>query len=72
MTAPREDVSRCDEYRDLLEHWAKWWDGPGRENYPADFLLPPLEKTREALTCLACAGESLNGERCAACGRGGR
>jgi hypothetical protein len=64
-------MSRCDEYRDLLETWVAWWNGPGRRSYHDD-LLPPLTRTATALNCTVCAGvgtvEAGDQERCAACG----
>jgi len=64
--------SRCDQYRDLLEAWAHWWDGPGRDRFNGH-VLPPLSDTASALACMLCAGAHEHG-RCAACGRqmGGR
>lgn len=59
--------TRADQYRDLLEHWAAWWNGPGREHYRFN-LLPPVTATGEALNCSICAGEFGEG-RCAVCGR---
>ena len=61
--------SRCDTYRDLLETWADWWDGPGRRGYEGN-CLPPITRTGEALACLICVGVEIEG-RCAACGRRG-
>lgn len=61
------ELSRGDEYRDLLELWTAWWNGPGRQGY-RDPIIPPLTRTAEALACTLCAGESGEG-RCAACGR---
>lgn len=59
------------EYRDLLELWTSWWNGPGRRGY-AGVVLPPLRVTAEALTCLLCKGvgatEAASGpERCQVC-----
>lgn len=68
MTPP--DTTRCDEYRDLLETWAAWWNGPGRQGY-RDPVIPPITATGDALRCGICAGEDLGGERCAVCGRKG-
>jgi hypothetical protein len=64
-TTPK--VSRCDEYRDLLELWVAWWNGPGRHGY-RDPVIPPLARTADALACLACAGIRIEA-RCEACGR---
>ena len=57
-------------YRDLLEQWVAWWNGPGRIGY-RDPVIPPLTATAEALKCLACSGASTlpSGEWCRACGR---
>ena len=63
---------RGNEYRDLLELWVRWWNGPGRQGY-RDPVIPPLTRTASALSCVACPGVSANEaapqERCAACGR---
>ena len=61
---------RCDEYRDLLELWVAWWNGPGRERFNG-VVVPPLTRTAEALACSLCAGVMMDEtcERCAACGR---
>jgi len=64
--APKEPT-RCDRYRDLLEAWAQWWDGPGRERFTG-YGRPPLSDTASALACMLCAGIE-DGGRCAACGR---
>jgi hypothetical protein len=66
-----EDPTRCDQYRDLLEAWAEWWNNVGRYHYEWH-LLPPITKTGEALSCLAChnAGPFEDGpDRCQSCGR---
>lgn len=60
-------MSRCDQYRDLLERWSAWWNGPGREQFHGA-VLPPLTDTAAALTCTVCVGTWAEG-RCAACGR---
>ena len=60
-------MSRCDDYRDLLEVWTQWWNGPGREGFKG-FVLPPLTPTAEALNCTICAGVATD-HRCKACGR---
>jgi hypothetical protein len=61
--------SKLHEYRDTLELWMQWWNGPGRENYNSP-VIPPLMRTEVALTCTLCAGvEEMDGGRCAACGR---
>jgi hypothetical protein len=65
-----DENSRCDQYRDLLETWAAWWNGPGRQGY-RDPIIPPITATGDALRCTICAGEELSGERCMACGRRG-
>ena len=58
-----------EEYRDLLELWCKWWNGPGRQGY-RDPVIPPLTRTAEALNCTICAGVyEHEGGRCAACAR---
>jgi len=63
------DRSKAEEYRDVLETWVKWWNGPGRENYH-HFVVPPLTATAEAMKCIICQGvEEADGGRCAACGR---
>ncbi len=64
-------MTKAEEYRDVLETWVKWWDGPGHENY-RHFVVPPLTATREALACTLCAGVDVNEtppNRCQACGR---
>jgi len=72
-------MANPNEYRDLLDHWCKWWDGPGRENYKGN-ILPPLTRTREVMSCLGCVGVDKfeashvdpdeNGDvRCQCCGR---
>lgn len=65
--------TRCDWYRDILEIWVTWWNGPGRRDFRGS-VLPPLTKTGEALSCIGCAGLNTlpDGERCRACGRLGR
>lgn len=63
-------TSRCDEYRDLLETWAEWWNNVGRHHY-SFYLTPPITQTGDALRCSICAGEEPDG-RCEACGRRGR
>lgn len=67
MSSRDATTSRCDEYRDLLELWTEWWNGPGRQGY-RDPIIPPITATGDALRCSLCAGESGEG-RCAACGR---
>lgn len=59
---------KAEEYRDVLETWVKWWNGPGREQYRGH-ILPPLTATAEALDCIGCAGIYEDGVRCKACGR---
>lgn len=44
---------RADQYRDLLEVWAAWWNNVGRANF-THYILPPLTATSEALACTAC------------------
>jgi hypothetical protein len=66
-------MSRCDEYRDLLEAWTEWWNNIGRFNY-GQAPIPPLTRTSEALACLACHNvgsyEAESGPaRCQVCGR---
>jgi hypothetical protein len=60
-------MSRCDKYRDLLELWAEWWNGPGRNGYRYP-VIPPITKTGEALSCSLCSGVEEK-ERCNVCGR---
>lgn len=60
-------MSAPEKYRDLLELWVAWWNGPGRRDYTGN-VLPPLTKTGEALHCIACVGIRIDA-RCAACGR---
>lgn len=60
--------NKFEEYRDLIELWVRWWDGPGRWNYTS-MIVPPLTKTREALACIACCDLENEGARCMACGR---
>jgi hypothetical protein len=69
----RSETSRCDQYRDLLETWAEWWNNVGRASLN-HYILPPLDRTAEALACSICAGldDEMNGERCQVCGRRGR
>ena len=71
MSERLQEDSRCDQYRDLLEHWAAWWNGPGREGYQhSSGLLPPIERTGGALSCTICAGITDEDEgRCQVCGR---
>ena len=45
--------SRCDQYRDALELWTLWWNGPGRREYH-DVVLPPLRKTAEDMVPSGC------------------
>ena len=56
--------------RELLTLWAKWWNGPGRENYTGN-IIPPITKTGEQLYCIICAGgnDLPPGEECKSCGR---
>lgn len=67
---PDLENHRFDEYRDLLELWAAWWNSNGRRNYTGN-IVPPLTRTSEALRCSLCAGEDLAGARCEGCGRKG-
>jgi hypothetical protein len=60
--------SRCDQYRDLLETWAEWWNNIGRYHF-THYITPPLNRTAEALGCTICSGIHEPGERCQACGR---
>ena len=64
--------TKLQEYRDALETWAEWWDGPGRQHY-RHFVKPPISATQEALRCIGCAGpdEPPPGERCKMCGSTG-
>ena len=62
-------MSKLAEYRECLELWAKWWNGPGRRAYPFGHIRPPLTKTGEILHCTICAGALPAGETCEACGR---
>lgn len=66
-------MSRCDQYRDLLETWAEWWNNIGRYHF-THYIQPPITATGDALGCTICAGldGEMQGERCAACGRQGR
>ena len=64
---PEERPKATGTLRDLLEHWAKWWNGPGREDYRGN-ILPPLTKTGEALKCFACS-DMPPGEWCRCCYR---
>lgn len=59
-----------DEYRDVLELWCIWWDGPGRRSYAGN-ILPPLKRTREVMSCVVCAGVDIEEGRCEVCGRAG-
>ena len=45
--------TRADQYRDLLEGWAEWWNNVGRHHF-GHYLIPPITETGEALSCLAC------------------
>ncbi len=59
------------EYRDLLELWTAWWNGPGRKDFMGD-ITPPLTRTAYALNCVICHGvdsKDTEGERCQSCGR---
>jgi len=64
--------TRCDQYRDLLETWAAWWNNVGRYHF-MHYISPPITKTGEVLRCSICAGldDEMDGERCGACGRRG-
>ena len=70
ITGFKEEANenKCNEYRDLLELWAKWWDGPGRDGY-RNPIIPPISKTLNALNCMICIGVKEEGERCQVCGR---
>jgi hypothetical protein len=65
-----EKTSKFDQYRDLLESWGNWWNGPGRRDYKGT-VLPPLTRTSEALQCVFCVDAVDDGEneRCQVCGR---
>ena len=65
---PTKSESRADQYRDLLETWAAWWNNVGRY-YFTHYVTPPITATGDALACTICAGVTEPGERCAACGR---
>ncbi len=43
-----------EHYRDLLETWVAWWNGPGRRGYRGS-ITPPLSETAGALNCIFCA-----------------
>ncbi len=65
--------SRCDQYRDLLEAWAHWWDGPGRDRFNGH-VLPPLSDTSSATPQAAAitaemlrAAETHHGDSCSYC-----
>ena len=63
--------NRYYDYRDLLERWAAWWNGPGRHHYTYS-VIPPITDTGKALNCTACHGISgmdEAGQRCQVCGR---
>lgn len=59
--------TRAHEYRDLLERWLAWWDGPGQKGFNG-MVVPPLTVTLETLSCQICQGLVEEG-RCEACGR---
>lgn len=66
-------MSRCDDYRDLLETWSAWWNNIGRGHF-MHYILPPITETGDALRCTACHDvgpyEAEGGpERCQVCGR---
>ena len=63
MTA--EELSRVEQYRDLIEVWINWWNGPGRRDY-AGFVIPPIHRTEEILACSICSGTTGDG-RCLVC-----
>lgn len=52
---PHNEASRAEQYRDLLETWAAWWNNIARYSFPSD-IRPPITATGEALHCLACKG----------------
>lgn len=58
--------NRAEIYRDLIELWVAWWNGPGRQYYVGQ-VLPPLTKTSDALVCLICKGIKDDAGRCEAC-----
>ena len=58
-------TNTTEQYRDLLELWAAWWDGPGRKHYEG-YIVPPLRATRETLGCMVCCGIQTD-DRCQAC-----
>jgi len=69
--------SRCDQYRDLLEAWAHWWDGPGRDRFNGH-VLPPLSDTSSATPQAAAitaemlrAAETHHGDSCSYCNSAG-
>ena len=61
-------MSKSEGYRDALELWVSWWNGPGREDYRG-VVLPPITLTGDLLQCRLCQGVIAEGERCAACDR---
>lgn len=65
---PFDGPWKAEEYRDVLETWVNWWNGPGREGYRG-FVVPPLSATNKVLYCIGCAGIYEDGARCKACGR---
>lgn len=70
MSVRDQSKTRADEYRDLLELWAAWWNNIGRRHF-THYITPPISRTGEALQCTICVGldDEMDGERCAACGR---
>lgn len=67
QSLPRQSKSRADEYRDLLETWAEWWNNIGRHHF-THYITPPTTATGDALGCTICSGIREDG-RCQVCGR---
>ena len=56
------------QYRDVIDGWVRWWNGPGRRGY-RDPIIPPLTETSAAIACTLCVDPGPDFDRCRACGR---